>query len=102
MINEMNFSFIIPEAWESIIHLAVSCKQTWREDALLYEVIYPNGYGASIIKVAHGSYGWQDDLWELAVLKDDELCYDTYITDDVLGYLTDGQVVTCCMDIAEL
>lgn len=58
---------------------------------------FENGYGASVIK-AQGSYGWENDLWELAVLKflDQEdgyiLDYTTEITSDVLGNLTDQDV----------
>ena len=42
-------------------------------------IMFPNGYGASIIK-GDGSYGV-----ELAVLSDEGVCYDTEITDDVIG-----------------
>ena len=42
-------------------------------------IMFPNGYGASIIK-GDGSYGV-----ELAVLSDEGVCYDTDITDDVIG-----------------
>ena len=42
-------------------------------------IMFPNGYGASIIK-GDGSYGV-----ELAVITDEGLCYDTDITDDVIG-----------------
>ena len=60
-------------------------------DGVQYEYIFPNGYGASVIKHSY-SYGGKKGLWELAVLKDDELCYDTEITNDVLGHLTTGEV----------
>jgi len=32
------------------------------------------------------------ETYEVAVLKDGDLCYDTPITDDVLGYLTPEEV----------
>jgi hypothetical protein len=53
---------------------------------------FDNGYGVSIIQ-SPNSYGGDEGLYELAVLKGNEdkfkLCYDTYITDDVLGHLTE-------------
>lgn len=52
---------------------------------------FPNGYGASVIK-HKGSYGYSKGLWELAVLNEGELCYDTEITNDVIGYLNDPEV----------
>ena len=52
---------------------------------------FPNGYGASVIK-HKGSYGYETGKWELAVLKGEELCYDTEITDDVIGHLDDPDV----------
>lgn len=56
-----------------------------------YKASFPNGYGASIVKHSF-SYGGNSGLWELAVLKDGMLCYDTPITDDVLGYLSEKEV----------
>jgi hypothetical protein len=52
---------------------------------------FPNGYGASVVKHSY-SYGGKDNKWELAVLKGEDLCYDTGITSDVLGYLNDPEV----------
>ena len=56
----------------------------------------PNGYGASIVQHQF-SYGHEQGLWELAVTKytsekDWNICYDTHITSDVLGHLTDEEV----------
>lgn len=58
---------------------------------------FENNYGASIVK-HRGSYGFDDDLFELGILEwvDDDihwLCYDTSIADDVIGYLTNEQVM---------
>ena len=55
---------------------------------------YPNGYGVSVIQFTTpygcGSYGAEEGLYEVAILKgleeDWEICYDTPITDDVIGY----------------
>jgi len=60
-----------------------------------------NGYGASIVRHSF-SYGGPQGLWELAVLKGEHLCYDTDITDDVLGYLTEEEVNNLLVRIANL
>ncbi len=53
---------------------------------------FPNGFGASVVSHEY-SYGGKKGLWELAVLDaDGVLCYDTDITDDVIGHLNDPQV----------
>jgi hypothetical protein len=54
-------------------------------------VDFANGYGASVI-IGRGSYGGEDGLYELAVMKDGSLCYDTPITDDVVGRLSEQDV----------
>jgi hypothetical protein len=50
---------------------------------------FDNGYGVSVIT---GGYGSIESPYELAICLDGNLCYDTYITDDVLGYLTEDGV----------
>jgi hypothetical protein len=56
---------------------------------------FKNGYGASVVRNSF-SYGHESGKWELAVIiwKGDrfKLTYDTPITDDVLGYLTQDDV----------
>ena len=52
---------------------------------------FPNGYGASVIQ-HQGSYGYEKGLWEVAVLLHGELCYDSGITEDVMGHLNDPEV----------
>lgn len=105
-----------------------------------YVFRFENNYGASVVKHL-GSYGYDEDLWELAVVrfgKYDELCiedfekhgyddeleelldsmesyeddededdvyiltYDTPITDDVEGHLTDEDVRNLLARIKEL
>jgi hypothetical protein len=63
---------------------------------------FENGYGASVVKHEY-SYGGKDGLYELAVLdKNGELCYDTPITDDVVGYLRDVDVTDVMEKIQQL
>ena len=69
---------------------------------------FPNNYGASVIKHP-GSYGYYEDKFELAVLKFEteevseyHLCYDTPITDDVIGYLTEEEVFDRLEEIKQL
>jgi len=59
---------------------------------------FANGYGASVIQGLH-TYGGDQGLWELAVThypkKDSDvfnLTYETPITSDVIGYLTEQEV----------
>lgn len=63
-----------------------------------YAICFPKvGYGASVIKLP-GSYGYENDLWELALLSncngtgDWHLAYTELVNDDVLGNLTDNEV----------
>ena len=52
---------------------------------------FDNGYGASVI-TGGIAYCNESQPYELAVLKDNDLCYDTPITDDIIGYLTSNEV----------
>lgn len=63
---------------------------------------FDNGYGASVVRHRY-SYGGDEGLFELAVLgPDDHLVYDTPVTNDVLGYLTDEDVQATLLQIADL
>lgn len=64
------------------------------------EFIFSNGYGASVIS-NNRSYGGPDEF-ELAVMKDGKVCYDTPITDDILGYLEPEEVAEYLEQIKEL
>lgn len=71
-----------------------------------YKFVFPNGYGASVIKHI-GSYGYEHGLYELAVLikvadDDYDFCYSTPITDNVLGYLTNDKVLEILEKIKNL
>lgn len=70
---------------------------------------FENGYGASVIKIEIIP-GVKSDTWELAVIRWCSepfdflwtLCYDTPITDDVIGFLSDKDVCKYLEDIKRL
>jgi len=82
--------------------LNIFLKETVKENNQIQKIYsFPNGYGASVIKGPY-SYGGPDGKWELAVLKNDEICYDTPITDDVVGRLNDPEVDRLLRQISQL
>lgn len=73
--------------------------------------VFRNGYGASVVRFCvgsfgAGSYGHEQGLWELGVMERDGKNYfltcDTPITDDVLGDLTDQEVIQVLRRIKQL
>ena len=65
-------------------------------------IMFDNGYGASVIIGPH-TYGGEDGLYELGVLgKDKKLTYDTPVTEDVEGYLSEAQVTDLLIKIQQL
>jgi hypothetical protein len=63
---------------------------------------FPNGYGCSVIR-GPGSYGNAQGLYEMAILDaNDNICYTTGITSDVLGYLTEDDVSYYMKEISKL
>lgn len=62
---------------------------------------FDNGYGASVIT---GGIAYCNEVqpYELAVLEHDELCYNTPITDNVIGYLTSDEVYDLLDKIEQL
>jgi hypothetical protein len=53
-----------------------------------------------------GSYGYEQDLYEVAILKgspdDYDLCYDTPITDDIMGHRDETDVENIMEEIEAL
>ena len=63
---------------------------------------FDNGYGVSVVSHSY-SYGGRDGLFEIAVLdKDGELTYDTPVTNDVIGYLTEEEVSGVMKEVQSL
>lgn len=66
---------------------------------------FHNGYGASVVRHSF-SYGEDEGLWELAVIRYNgdhfDIDYSTPIAGDVLGYLSEEDVDTILDKIAAL
>jgi hypothetical protein len=63
---------------------------------------FENGYGVSVVSHTY-SYGGKDGLFEVAVLgKDGNLTYDTPVTNDVIGYLTEEDVTDVMKQVQNL
>jgi len=62
---------------------------------------FPNGYGASVVS-GDMFYCRENMPYELAVMKCGDLCYDTPITNDVIGYLTKDEVESILVQISNL
>jgi hypothetical protein len=63
---------------------------------------FDNGYGVSVVSHSY-SYGGRDGLYEVAVLdSEDNLTYETPVTNDVIGYLTEEDVTDVMKQVQEL
>lgn len=63
---------------------------------------FDNGFGVSVVSHTY-SYGGRDGLYEVAVLdSNNQLTYDTSVTNDVLGYLTEEDVTDVMKQVQEL
>jgi hypothetical protein len=63
---------------------------------------FDNGFGVSVVSHSY-SYGGRDGLYEVAVLdSNDELTYDTPVTNDVIGYLTEEDVTDVMKQVQDL
>ena len=62
---------------------------------------FENGYSASIVSHQY-SYGGENGLFEIAVIHDGEIVYDTPVTKDVIGHLDFAGVAAILKDIEEL
>jgi predicted dehydrogenase len=63
---------------------------------------FENGYGASVVCTPY-TYGGKEGLYELAVFgSDGSITYDTPITNDVLGYLSEQDVTEVLIKIQQL
>ena len=67
-------------------------------------LFFPNGYGISVVRNVLSRT--TVNTWEIAILKGTEsnynLCYDTPITDDVIGYCSEEKVSNIMKQIQDL
>lgn len=62
---------------------------------------FENGYGVSVL-FGNCFYSNGKNSYELAILLNGELCYNTEITGDVLGYLSKDEVSEVMLKVAML
>ena len=68
-------------------------------DGIIAREQFDNGCGVSVVKSPY-TFGGKDGLYELAVLKDNELHYDNDIAKgDVVGYLREEDVTDAMLVI---
>ena len=56
-----------------------------------YRFLCENGIEASVVKFP-GTYGYRDDLWEMAILFEEDLLYINEFKDGPIGYMDDKEV----------
>jgi hypothetical protein len=68
-----------------------------------YQKVYKfdNGYSASVVSNAM-TYGGNEGLFEVAVMKDGKIVYDTPVTNDVVGWLDFAGVANILAEIKAL
>jgi len=71
------------------------------KDAKQAEMYFDNEYGVSVIIGKH-FYSNGIDTYELAILYKGKLCYNTGITDDVMGYLTESEITQVMIKVQSL
>lgn len=62
--------------------------------------IFPNNYGISVVN----GYAAQCNTttYEVAILKDNNICYDTVFTNDVLTYQSKDDITKLMNDLSKL
>ena len=69
--------------------------------------IYDNNYGVSVVRGPY-TFGGNEGLYELAIIymapedKESRICYDTPITNDVMGHLAPEDVTEIMKQVSEL
>jgi hypothetical protein len=87
------------------------CKELEKTNSPLLKAMYrgathanmtfENGYEVLVL-FGKPFYSNGVDTYELAILKDGSICYDTDITDDVMSYLTEQEVTDVMLKTQKL
>ena len=72
------------------------------DDATQARMQFDNGYGISVLLGGEGIYSNGFDTYEVAILYNDELCYDSGLCDDVLGHQTESEITELMEKIQQL
>ncbi len=101
--KDFHFIFLSPKTIACIARGAVSLEQHYYIHSHgwcnAYHVIvdYPNGYSASIICEPRDG---ETDIWEVALLKGNELCCDDDGFDGIMAqHISEEEVITICDEI---
>ena len=81
-------------------NLPASIRKEWME-AKHAVMRFDNGYGISVVK-GNMFYSNGIDTYEVGILKEGVLCYETPITDDVIAYVNADEVSNIMKQIQEL
>lgn len=68
---------------------------------VIARIEFNNGYGASVAQTPL-SYGGDQGFYELAVIKDSTIVYDSPVTNDIEGYLAPEDVTRLMEQIQKL
>jgi len=63
--------------------------------------VFPNGYGVSVVR-GPATRGGTQGLYELAVMRNGEVCYTTPVTQDTIGYLKPRDINKLLAQVAAL
>lgn len=72
------------------------------DDVTQARMQFDNGYGISVLLGGEGIYSNGFDTYEVAILYNDELCYDSGLCDDVLGHQTESEITELMEKIQQL
>ena len=72
------------------------------KDAKQARMQFDNGYDISVLLGGKGIYSNGIDTYEVGILHNDELCYDSGLCDDIFAYRTESEVTKIMEEIQQL